>query len=97
MPDDLSPDASFALLYAAGWSVGELPLLTADGSAWLVTGANGENVIEARAATQAEAWHRAVEQAAVAGDAGPRLPLLIGGSRSHLMGTLHRDPKRRRA
>jgi hypothetical protein len=27
-----------------------------------VTGANGENVMEARAATQAEAWHRAAEQ-----------------------------------
>jgi hypothetical protein len=27
-----------------------------------VTGTNGENVLEARAATQAEVWHRAVEQ-----------------------------------
>jgi hypothetical protein len=50
-----SSDESFALLHAAGCPVGELPLLTDDGRAWLVTGANGENVIEARAATEAEA------------------------------------------
>jgi hypothetical protein len=50
-------------LHAAGWSVGDVPQWTPAGPAWLVTGANGENVIEARAATQAEAWHKAAEQA----------------------------------
>jgi hypothetical protein len=58
-----SSDDSFVLLHAAGWSMGDVRLLTAAGPAWLVTGAKWENIIEARAATQAEAWHRAVEQA----------------------------------
>jgi hypothetical protein len=59
----LSSDESFALLHVAGWSVGDVLFLTADGAVWLVTGTNGENKIEARAATQAEAWHLAAEQA----------------------------------
>jgi hypothetical protein len=63
MTDYPSSDESFALLHAAGWSVGDVPLLTAGGLAWPVTGANGEIVIDARTATQAEAWHRAAELA----------------------------------
>ena len=43
--------------------MGDVPQWTPAGPAWLVTGANGENVIEAHAATQAEAWHKAAEQA----------------------------------
>ena len=58
-----SSDESFARLKRAGWSVGDVRVLTARGVYWFVTGANGENVIEARGATQAEAWHRACEQA----------------------------------
>jgi hypothetical protein len=58
-----SSEESFAMLQAAGWSIGDLLLLTDDGPAWLVTGTNGENSIEARAPGQAEAWHKAVEQA----------------------------------
>jgi hypothetical protein len=63
MPDDLSPDASFALLHTAGWSVGDVRVLTPTGPRWHVSGVNGENVIEATGETQAEAWHRAAEQA----------------------------------
>jgi hypothetical protein len=59
----LASDESFTRLKRAGWSVGDVRILTARGFSWLVTGANGENVIEARGATQAEAWHRACEQA----------------------------------
>jgi hypothetical protein len=33
------------------------------GPSWLVTGTNRANAIEARVATQAEAWYRAIEKA----------------------------------
>jgi hypothetical protein len=56
-------DACYMALEAAGWSVGEVYLLTAGGQVWYVDGRNGENVLLAQAATQGEAWHRAVEQA----------------------------------
>src|SRR5262245_3155322 len=56
-------DESFALLHAAGWFVGELRVLTAEGRAWRVSGTNGENAIDARASARAEAWQRAVESA----------------------------------
>jgi len=55
-------DESFTRLKRAGWSVGDVRILTPAGPIWLVTGANGENVIEACGETQAEAWHRACEQ-----------------------------------
>jgi hypothetical protein len=58
-----SPDACYVALKAAGWSVGETAVRTATGLAWCVDGRNGENVLLARAATQAAAWRRAVEQA----------------------------------
>jgi hypothetical protein len=64
MPAFPSSDESFARLQRAGWSVGEVRL--ADGT-WLVTGGNGENRLKARAQSQAEAWWRACEQAAVVG------------------------------
>jgi hypothetical protein len=66
-------DESFARLRAAGWSVGEVRILTAEGLAWLVCGSNGENLISARGATHAEAWHRACQQAGTAGMLGRRL------------------------
>jgi hypothetical protein len=56
-------DDSFARLHAAGWSAGEVRLLTLGALLWQVDGTNGENAILARAATQAEAWHRACQQA----------------------------------
>src|SRR5437016_2394701 len=54
-------------VHRAGWSVGDVPILTAEGPAWLVSGTNGENAVNARGATQAEAWHRACQQAEAAG------------------------------
>ena len=60
-------DESFDRLHRAGWSVGDVRVLTAEGPAWLVSGKNGENEVRARGATQAEAWHRACQQAEAAG------------------------------
>ena len=60
-------DESAARLKRSGWSAGDVQLLTAAGPVWLVSGTNGENRINARGKTQAEAWHRAVEQAAACG------------------------------
>jgi len=37
-------DESFARLHRAGWSVGDVRILTAAGPAWLVSGSNGENL-----------------------------------------------------
>jgi len=55
-------------LHSAGWSVGEVRITTASGvPSWLVSGTNGENRIEAREATQSEAWLQAVEQARALG------------------------------
>jgi hypothetical protein len=68
-------DESRARLHAGGWSVGEVG--TADG--WLVSGTNGENAVSARGQTQAEAWHRACEQAAAVGMLAP--PAVFGSER----------------
>src|SRR5215468_9148983 len=57
MSDLPSVDESFERLHRAGWSVGE----------WILTGTNGENVLEARSQTQAEAWWRGCEQARAVG------------------------------
>jgi hypothetical protein len=48
-------DSSRTRLHQAGWSIGEIATATR----WIITGA-----------TQAEAWHRAVEQAEAVGMAG---------------------------
>src|SRR5262249_16502787 len=50
-----SVDESFARLQRAGWNVGDVG--TAAG--WLVTGSNGETLVEGRGGGQAEAWWRA--------------------------------------
>ena len=44
IPVDTYPpaDESFAHLHAAGWSVGDARILTADGPRWLVSGTNGD-------------------------------------------------------
>jgi hypothetical protein len=60
-------DESFARLHRAGWSVGDTSVITATGIVRIVSGVNGENVLEARAATQAEAWYRASQQAKALG------------------------------
>jgi hypothetical protein len=58
-----SVDESRSRLHRAGWSVGQF----ATTSAWIVTAINGENILEARAGSQAEAWWRACEQALAVG------------------------------
>ena len=58
-----SVDESFDRLRRAGWSVGEV----ATAGEWIVTGTNGENVIDALGETQAEAWWLACEQARAVG------------------------------
>jgi hypothetical protein len=64
LPDsDPTVEELYALLHAAGWSIGEV----APGDAWTVTGTNGENVIHAGGETCAEAWRLAVEQARAVG------------------------------
>ena len=65
-----SPDESRARLHRAGLSIGE----TAATGEWLVTGANGENAISATGETQAEAWHRAIEQAEAVGMSSKQKP-----------------------
>ena len=67
-------DEPLARLHAAGWSVGDVRLLTAEGARWLVSGSNGENRIRALADTQAEAWQRAAEQARALAMLGRSLP-----------------------
>ena len=63
-------DDSFARLHAAGWTVGDVAVHGESGLMWLVTRTNGENRIEARGASQDEAWHNAVLQAEAMGMAG---------------------------
>jgi hypothetical protein len=65
-----SSDESFARLHKAGWSVGDVAVLTPAGKRWLVTGTNGENAIRAEGVTQAEAWWRACQQADAVGMLG---------------------------
>ena len=51
-------------LHRAGWTISSTAFATTDGgSVWVVSGHNGENLIRADAETEAEAWHRAVDQA----------------------------------
>jgi hypothetical protein len=64
-------DEAFARLHRAGWSIGD----TAGTTGWMVTGDNGANAILTRGACQAEAWHRAIEQAEAVGMAGCALIL----------------------
>jgi hypothetical protein len=60
-------DESFARLHCAGWTVGEVAAHGPGGVVWIVTGSNGENRIEARGRSQAEAWHLALQQAEAVG------------------------------
>jgi hypothetical protein len=63
-------DESSARLHRAGWSVGEVRVLTAVGPRWLVSGTNGEN-----ASTAGE--RRAVRQAPALGMRWPRRERLV--------------------
>ena len=65
-------DASAARLNRSGCSMGDI----ATSAGWLVTGRNGENLIDAPGPTQAEACHRAClqgEALGMLGRAGSRL------------------------
>jgi hypothetical protein len=74
--DDFPPaEDSIAHLHRSGWSTGEAAFTGSSGRVvYQVDGSNGENRILVRAATQREAWHRAVEAAAAIGmlDGWPR-------------------------
>jgi hypothetical protein len=63
VPNYSSVDECRDRLHRAGWSIGE----AGGANAWLVTGANGENMIFAEGETQAEAWYRATLQAEAVG------------------------------
>ena len=56
-------DESRDRLHRAGWSVGECAHGTGGAFVWLITGTNGENVINATGTSQSEAWWRACIQA----------------------------------
>jgi hypothetical protein len=60
MPTYPNVDQSLDRLHRAGWSVGEI----ATAAGWVVTGTNGENALDARGRTQAEAWSNTCELAA---------------------------------
>jgi hypothetical protein len=67
--DDIAE--ALELLHRTGWSVGVAGLATGAGRiVWVVSGHNGENLIRAEGATEAEAWRGAVEQARSVGMAG---------------------------
>ena len=58
-----SVDESANRLHRAGWSIGE----AGTSAGWRVCGTNGENTIDVTAASQAEAWWRACEEARALG------------------------------
>jgi hypothetical protein len=58
-------------LHRAGWSIGDVVFHDgAGGRTWIVSGSNGEDLIQAEGATRAEAWGRAVDQAWLLGMLG---------------------------
>jgi hypothetical protein len=65
---DIIADA-LAQLHASGWSIGETTFIDVErgGIVRVVTGSNGENQIRAEGETAAEAWYRALGQAAEVG------------------------------
>jgi hypothetical protein len=70
MPAYPTVDESADRLKRAAWSIGDCCVVSPTCPVWLVTGRNGENLIEARGATQQEAWHRACQQARAVGMLG---------------------------
>jgi hypothetical protein len=67
MPTYPTVDESRDRLHRAGWSVGETAVGPEHALVWIISGTNGENRIEGRGRTQAEAWHRATQQAGAVG------------------------------
>jgi hypothetical protein len=63
-------DESLDRQHRAGWSVGDYGTATR----WVVSGANGENLLYAEGGSPGEAWWRACEQAAAVGMLAPARP-----------------------
>jgi hypothetical protein len=57
-----SPDEAYDLLCRDGWKILETESGPVDEPFWWVTGSKGDLKIDASGRSQAEAWHRAVEQ-----------------------------------
>jgi hypothetical protein len=74
MPSYPSVDECRDRLHRACWSIGETAIGPDHALVWLVTGTNGENCIEARGRSQAEAWYRATMQAEAVGTSAPARP-----------------------
>jgi hypothetical protein len=53
-------DQSFQRLQQAGWTVGDIAVHGESGLVWIVSGFNGENLIEARGTSRDEAWSNAL-------------------------------------
>jgi hypothetical protein len=69
-------------LNRAGWSIGDAAFVGASGErVWIVSGRNGENLIRAEGATEAEPWRRAVARAREVGmlrrGSGEELPFTL--------------------
>ena len=71
MPTLPSVDESRDRLRRAGWSVGEAAVGPPHALVWLVTGSNGENLLNVGGRTQTEAWWRAFVQARELGMLAP--------------------------
>jgi hypothetical protein len=63
----MTTDEALDRMHRAGWSVGDVVA----GGTWIVSGANGENLLRAAGRTQAEAWAQACEQGAAVGMLAP--------------------------
>jgi hypothetical protein len=62
-------------LHHAGWSCADFVVHSADGSVeWVAGGFNGENRVEGRGPTAADAWRSALQQAWSLGMLGPLRP-----------------------
>jgi hypothetical protein len=64
---DLFRDEALIRLRRAGWSMDESAFSSPDGTVWVVSGSNGENLIRAFAPTRAAVWAMALEQARAVG------------------------------
>ena len=76
-PDPISD--ALDRLHRAGWSCGDFAVYSPDGAVeWVAGGFNGENRVEGRGPTAAEAWRSAVAQAWSIGMLGPLRPARCG-------------------
>ncbi len=64
-------DAWQTELHDAGWSTGDMAIVTPAGPAWMVYGCRGEQRIIAKAAKQADAWREAANMLARIAEHGP--------------------------